>query len=304
MALRNADMIKTYKGVGTASLTAKVGTSLLVKDVIVYSEQDGYLTFKIDKTTVGYFRISNVYGNHLAPVTSGSGGRRGTILRFLWEKGIFKGYPIGEGQTFYVEGSTNANNKIAILYDEYDAGDQVPTAENGSDSEKYFMINYGDTGDIIASAGDKLYTRSLIPVEFPAFPFGADVPAKTRITLYGVLGSEVGVRNSTPATAIYTQYLKFVKERVVLFDEDRNGFIFDYSNVTGTAGTYIAGGCSVIGNYNDKDPREPLLFTEPLVFEAGEELNIYVTVAEPVDGSNIPTAYQVIGLIEVVEKVS
>jgi len=216
-------MIKTHKGVGTVSLTAKVGTSLLVKDVIVYSEQDGYVTFKIDKTTVGYFRISNVYGNHLAPVVLVSGSRKGTILKYLWDKGIFKGYPVGEGQTFIVEGSTNANNKIVILYDEYDAGDIRPDQENGSESTKYFVINYGDTGANIDSAGDKLYSRSLNPVEFPAFPFGADVPAKAVITVYGILGSEVGVRNATPATAIYTQYLKFVKERIVLFDEDRNG---------------------------------------------------------------------------------
>jgi hypothetical protein len=304
MALKNPGMIKTFKGAGTLSLNAKVGTSLLVKDVIVYSEQDGYLTFKIDKTTVGYFRISNVYGNHLAPVVSASQGRRGTILKYLWDKGIFKGYPIGEGQTFYVEGSTNANNKIVVLYDEYDAGDIRSDVENGSDSKTYFIINYGSTGSAIDSAGDKLYTKSLIPIEFPGFPFGQDVPAKTKITIYGILGSEVGVRNATPATAIYTQFLKFVKERVVLFDEDRNGLVFDYSTVSGGAGTYVAGGTSVIGNYNQIDPREPYMFVEPLTFDAGEELNIYVTVAEPVDGSTIAEAYQVIGLIEKVEKVA
>jgi hypothetical protein len=302
MALRNSDMIKTFKGAGTASLTAKVGTSLLIKDVIIYSAEDKYFTFKIDKTTVGYFRCSNLYGNHLAPVTNTSQGRKGTILKYLWDKGIFKGYPIAEGQTFYVEGSTNANNKIVILYDEYDAGDQRPDAENGSEATKYFIINYGDTGANIDSAGDKLYIRSLIPVEFPQFPFGADVPAKTKITIHGILGSEVAVINSTQDLAIFTQYLKFVKERVVLFDEDRNGLIFDYSNASGSAGTYIAGGTSVIGNYNDKDPREPYIFGNSLEFDSGEELNIYVTVAEPIEGSEISTDYQVIGLIETVER--
>jgi hypothetical protein len=46
----------------------------------------------------------------------------------------------------------------------------------------------------------------------------------------------------------------------------------------------------------------PLFFHEPLVFEAGEELNIYVTTVEPVDGSSIGIAYQVLGLIQTVKR--
>jgi hypothetical protein len=46
----------------------------------------------------------------------------------------------------------------------------------------------------------------------------------------------------------------------------------------------------------------PLFFPEPLVFEAGEELNVYVTTVEPVDGSVIGIAYQVIGMIQTVKR--
>ena len=193
--------------------------------------------------------------------------------------------------------------RVALLYEVADAGDHNPDDENGSKSAKYFFVNYGDPGGNVDSAGDKLLSNTRNPVEFPAFPFGADVPAKTRITLFGICGSEVAVINSTPELAIYTQYLKMVRERIVMFDDDRNGFPFNYANASGSAGTYRAGGYSIIGNYDLNDPREPLMFPEPLTFEAGEELNMYINVAEPVDGSSIAQDYLVIGLIEIVERV-
>jgi hypothetical protein len=300
MALKEPLMVKTVIGSGDLSLRADVGESLLIKGIRVYAASAGYVTLKIEKTTVGFFRVSNTHGNHLFfPAVN---VEKRNLLDLLFERGIFTGYPVGEGETFYLTGANASTDIKQVIYEIYDPGDQTPDKPNGSKSREYFYINYADTGDDIDSAGDQLYDHCLNPVEFPAFPFGVDVPAKTTITIHGICGKEVGVRNSTPATAIYTRYLKMVKEREVLNDEDRNGILFDYSNVTGNAGTYYAGGRSDIGNFDHLDNRMPLFFPEPLVFEAGEELNVYVTTVEPVDGSVIGIAYQVIGMIQTVKR--
>jgi hypothetical protein len=311
MALKYSGMVKTVKGGGDFSLRAEVGESLLVRKIYAYSPNDVYATLRIEKTTVGYFRVSPTYGNHLffhsMVDTDGATlrvAKRYNLLELLWDLEIFKGYPVGEGETFYISGVTGSSAFVTVVYDIYDAGDQKPENENGSRASEYFFINYGRVSGGISAAGDQLYNKSANPVEFPLFPFGDDVPAKNEITIYGILGKEVGVRNSTPATAIYTQFLKLIKEREVLFDKDRNGFIFDFSLVSGAAGTKVAGGMSQIGDFSSVDPREPLLFPEPLVFVGGEELNIYVTTAEPVDGSTIAEAYTEIGLIEKVKKVT
>lgn len=300
MALREPLMYAYAYGTSGLALRADVGESLLVKNVYVYSPTDEWVTLRIEKTTVGFFRISETYGTHLHfPIGN---EKPKNILGLCYDLGIFTGYPVAEGETFYVLPLSSASSIIAVEYQIYDAGDKKAEDPNGSKSKEYFFINYGDTGAAISAAGDHLYDRCLNPIEFPAFPFAADVPAKTRITIHGICGKEVCVYNSTPALAIHTNYLRLVYERMVLFDKDRNGIIFRATEPEASAGTYAGRGYSKIGNFDHLDRRPPLIFESPLTFDSGEELNIYVNVSEPVDGSSIPTAYQVIGLIETVKR--
>jgi len=309
VALKNVGMVKTVYGAADLSLQALAGQSLLIRAVEVYSPNDVFATFRIEKTTVGYFLVSEGLGSHLSfPKAFGTDGStlepllKRNLLSMLFDLGIFKGYPVAEGETFYITGIVNAASFKKVIYDIYDAGDKKPEDENGSKAKEYVFLNYGTVSGGVSAAGDSLFAKTLCPVEFPAFPYGDDVPARTTITLFGICGREAGVRNATPATAIYTQFLKLVKEREVLFDSDRKGFLYDFSIVTGGAGTRYAGGKSQIGNFTQIDPREPLLFIEPLVFEGGEELSVYVTVAEPVDGSTLSEDALRIALIEKVVK--
>jgi len=311
MALKYSGMVKTVKGGSDFSLRAEVGESLLVRKIYAYSPNDVYATLRIEKTTVGYFRVSPTYGSHLffPNLVARDGAtvitpKRYNLLDLLFDLGIFKGYPIGEGETFYISGVTGGSAFVTVVYDIYDAGDQKPDNENGSRASEYFFINYGRVAGGIGGSGDFLYNKSANPVEFPVFPFGDDVPAKNEITIFGILGKEVGVRSSNTVTGIYTQFLKMIKEREVLFDKDRNGFLFDYSLVSGNQGTKMGGGCSQIGDFSSVDPREPLIFTEPLVFVGGEELNIYVTAKQEVEETGIGELYTEIGLIEKVKKVT
>jgi len=310
MALKATNQVKMVIGSADLTLKADPGESFLITGVMVNAASATYVTLKIEKTTVGYFRVDITYGNHLAfPQAKDTSIALAilypkNLLNLLQELGIFKGYPIAEGETFVLTGAAGANDVKAIIYDIYDAEDQKNTAPNGSKANEYMLINYADTGGVIDTAGDQRYDNPLNPVEFPQFPWAADVPAKYNITIHGILGSEVGVRNATPATAIYTQYLKLVKDREVLFDEDRNGLPFSFAGVAGAVGTKQAGGNSVIGNFNHVDPRPPLIFSTPLLFGPGDELNVYATTVEPVDGSSIAALYQVLATIQTVARIT
>jgi len=310
MALKAANQIKTVIGAADLQLKADPGESFLIKKIMVDAGAAGYVTLKIEKTTVGYFRVSATYGNHLSfpfaldTAIALAALHTKNLLDLLWDIGIFKGYPIAEGETFLLSGATGATDIKSVVYDIMEAADIKPEQVNGSKANEYLLINYGDTGAAIAAAGDARYDNPLNPVEFPSFPYGDDVPAKHQVTIHGIIGAEAGVRNATPATAIFTRYLKLVKDREVLFDEDRNGLPFDFSTVTGAAGTKRGGGRSVMGDYSHLDPRPPLFFDTPMLFDAGDELNIYTTVEEPVDGSTIATDYQTLALIQTVKRIT
>jgi hypothetical protein len=65
MALKAVNQVKTVIGAQKLQLTAKPGESILIKDIRIANPSDEYLTLKVDKTTVGYFRTAGDLGNHL-----------------------------------------------------------------------------------------------------------------------------------------------------------------------------------------------------------------------------------------------
>lgn len=308
MALKAANQIKTVKGATVLSLTADPGEAFIVKGIRIYSAAGTYATLKTEKTTVGYIHVDQTYGNHLAftaaRLLTGLIGflLLENLLSMLFRLGIFKGYPVAEGETFIVSGAEGAADIKTVVYDIMEPADVKNTDPNGSKSLEYFFLSYGDTGAVIDAAADNLLDNPLCPAEFPAFPFGKEVPSKNQILLHGIAGSEVGVMNATPALAIHTTYLKLVKDREVLFDEDRNGILFDSSNLAGAAGTHVGAGHSLIGAQTHIDPRPPLLFPDPIVFDEGDELNAYISSLEPVAASSIAALYQVIAFIETVKR--
>jgi len=309
MALKAANQIKTVIGAADLSLKADPGEAFLIKRILVDAASATFVTLKIEKTTVGYFRVSATYGNHLAfpkgldTAIAVAALQTENLLDLLFRLAIFKGYPVAEGETFVLTGAAAATDIKVVVYDIMEPADIKSDQPNGSRSNEYLLVNYGNTGAAIAAAGDEMYDNPLNPVEFPMFPYGDDVPAKHQVVLHGIAGAEAGVRNATPATAIYTQYLKLVKDRAVLFDEDRNGIPFDFSQVSGAAGTKRAGGRSLVGDFSHIDPRPPLLFDAPMLFDQGDELNVYVTAVEPVDGSTIATDYQTLALIQTIKRI-
>jgi len=357
MALKEKFMVKQVYGNTDFELTADPGESLLVKDIFVYNPATAYVTIKVGKTTVGYFRVGGNLGSHL-PLPIGSlkhshgikvGADDGnlsedhaltdaygaanahiavfsdrssatteddivqfgsiplwthkTILGLLRDKGIFNGYPVPEGYSMTITGAKQAGSLVMVFYEVYDAGDITETDINGPKATEYLFINYGRVAANVTSTGDTIYSTSANPAEFPDFPFGKDVPAMTEIELIGILASDV-VDDRGSNDSMNTEYLKLIKERTVLFDEDRNGLLL--KGLTGTTdGTaQIARGLSVIGNYSDTDGKPPLFFDPPLKFAAGEELGVYITTTagSSQSASDLLIADLEVGLIERVKR--
>jgi len=317
MALIEPFMIKSAIDVGAdtaVELSADTGESLLIKDVIVKDSDDEYVLFEIDKTTVGFFRVDIAKaGSHLAPNMAFANkdakyygmraSRSITLLNFMIEKGWMTGYPVAEGQTFRVKPFTSGKKlgNVFIVYEKYEAGDMKKDMPNGSEAKEYVFVNYAQTESDLTGGGDYEVTSIKTTKEFIDFPFGDAVPAKHEVDILAILGTEACDWDASD-TYTYTKYLKLFKGRRVLFDDDRNGLLFYYppSWIT-SAGTYTGKGISVLGNYSDKDRREPFVLPTPLHFVGGEELKIYITVGQGTNAAVLGRAFVEIAVIEKVK---
>ena len=360
MALKQPWAIKTVIGDTNLTLEAKVGESLLVWDVLSYDPEADYITLKIEKTTVGYFRVRSDLGAHQFsprgrrththqirmnagsfvaatghyPILMGDnvtsqimfatkdvaapgtmydlkdatrqalGPRTETLLAYLRRKGLWAGWPVAEGETIQISGGKNTNGRQVLLYQIFDAEDQKAEMPNGSKSKEYLFINYGNCGGSIQATTDNLYSTAKNPAEFPDFPFGKVVPAKYNVDLLGICGSPFAPRQNDDTNYSYTRYLKLLKDREVLFDEDRNGILFEQRNLNlGSRRHGIAEGISLIGNNTEYDEQEPLMFDPPVSFTPGDELGIYVTIVVGGTGQAIDIYQHEIALIERVKRV-
>jgi len=228
-----------------------------------------------------------------------TGGRSETLLQYLDRMALWKGIPVAEGETLKITGVSRSNANQVLVYEIYEAGDMTPETENGSKSKEYMFLNYGNCGAAINTDGDSLFTTSASPAEFPAFPFGSVVPAKHQIEILGICGSAFAPQENDDTNYIYTTFLKLVKDREVLFDEDRQGIIFNNRqlDLSGRQDS-IQQGFSLIGNKTEYDLNDPFMFDPPLLFVPGDELAIYVTTAQGGSGQNIATDEHEICLIE------
>jgi len=228
-----------------------------------------------------------------------TGARRETLLQFLAKKGLWKGFPVAEGETFKITGVAKDKAKQCVIYEIHEAGDMTSEMENGSKSPSYMFLNYGNCTSSINKTGDSLYNLSISPAEFPSFPFDAVVPANHQIELLGICASPFAPKENDANNQIYMQFMKLIKDREVLFDEDRQGILFENRQGDRTdQSDSIAEGMSLIGNKSEYDPQDPFMFEEPLIFKPGDELGIYVTTVAVGDGQDIAIDEHEICLIE------
>lgn len=221
-----------------------------------------------------------------------------TLLGLMINWGLLTGYPVAVGETFMLTGVKQANAIQMVTYEVYDEEDMKAEDPNGSRSLEYVFVNYGNTGAAIAAPGSHVYNTTLNPGEFPDFPFGKVVSAKTEVDLIAILASDFAPSENDATDYQYTQYLKMIADRETLFDEDRNGLL-----LLGPSGINVGGrdrigeGQSVIGNYSDVDFNLPFRFPLALTYLAGDDLDIYMTTAGGGAYKNINIADHEIGLI-------
>lgn len=289
--LKQANCIKRITASGGGDLQADAGESFLIKGIQANpSANDTFLTLRVDRKTVGVYRIGGDAGNHLSFYTEGN--FKNNLMEFLTRKGINVTIPVAEGQVFNVSRYAEAG-EVVLIYDIYDAGDMRADMPNGSDAKEYNFLQYMDSTEILTASGDIDIDTSLSPAEFPDFPAGKAVPARHTIEILGIAGSPVGDKTSGD-NYFLSQYLKLVKDRETLFDEDRNGIPFFAKKPSDDEVQYrttfsLIGDCVMSSTDQSKELHaDPWLFEPALKFQAGEELIVSVTMA--LTGSHTLTA--------------
>ena len=223
---------------------------------------------------------------------------KGTLLQYLGEKGIFKGYPIAEGETFTITLCTDATAVKVVEYDIYDAGDITNVMENGSKAESYMYVNYGDTGAVLQAQAFTVLGETNNPTEYPDFPFGGNVPSGQKMELIGILASDIAPAANVTGTATYTDFLRFMKGREVLFDEDHNGMLYMARFLDPPGAVNMIGeGFALGGNFTQCDIKQPHIFEPAIQFNEGEELSVGWHVVYEGAGSPITEELQEVGLI-------
>jgi len=281
--LLQANMVKRITASGGGDLEAKAGESLRVKRIeCIPSTNDTYITVRVDRVTSAYYRVAGLSGNHLG--TNRVDYLKRNIMAFLEAVGANVSIPVAEGQTLNVSRYAETGN-VMIVYDRYTAGDILASDPNGSESNVITFLQYASIGTTPTASGDAKLDTAITPSEFPDFPCGKVVEARHTVELLGVAACPF---NDGQATSIgyATTFMKFVKDREVLFDTDRNGIPFDDQDASATALNYggnfslIGPGTEILMDTNIVMAGDPLMFEPALRFEAGSELNVYLTLVK------------------------
>ena len=274
--LRKALNVKNSLAALTVSLTPNVGEGFRVTNIHcdLVTDAAQFLTIQIDRVTVGFIQLGKTI-LHQIPYQKGS-QTIGTIFDQLRNAGYPLIYPIPEGSTLTL--TTTANwGHLTIEYETWDATDVKPTEPNGTQAKEYTFLQYGTYDTAITVASTVTLNNVHNPVEFPNFPFGSPVPSKTKMAILGIGCPAHIVSGTDDATDWIKQtYLKLFKEREVLFDEDRNGFIVDAEEADLDANTtqFYYSNQSMLP-YGGALTYKPLFFfPEPIEFEGGEELSV------------------------------
>jgi len=281
--LLQANMVKRITASGGGDLEAKSGESFRVKRIeCIPSTNDTYLTIRVDRVTCAYYRVKGLGGNHLG--TNHVDYLKRNIMEFLSRNGVNVEIPVAEGQTLNVSRYAETGNVI-IVYDKHSAGDVLATDPNGSGSNTVTFMQYASIGTTPTASGDHKLDTAITPSEFPDFPCGKVVEARHTIELLGVAGSPFINAEAGPASWA-TSFMKFVKDREVLFDSDRNGIPFDAQAAAATADAYngnfslIGPGTEILVDTNVIMAGDPLMFEPAIRFEAGSELSVYLTIVK------------------------
>ena len=297
MARRKQNQFEVAYGTTALSLTANEDESIRVRGFYSSGASTAHMQATIGQRVVADFRVAGALGNHLpfpAGATTAGPFPPGNLLDLCVEKGWNRGYPIPTGHTMTWTGPNAAGSVNAVLYDTYDAGDVSRSEPNGPESSELDYVIYGSPTTTIATAATTAINTRVSTAEFDAFPFGADVPGRTTITVFGILASTFAPSENDGTNDISTKQLKVVRNQTTLFDKDLTGLPMWQALGTQSADQI---GVGAGGNFSTTDRRQPLIFPEPMVFESGEELTFSWVTQIAGTGANMLVADAEIGLI-------
>jgi len=285
-------MVLNSAGAASVTLTAQTGESILVKNIhcvpnVAVTE---FLTVQIGRQTVGYFHVGTTILNQLPLQTDDV--VIPTIIEQLRKKEYDLSYPVGEGETITFS-CANAWTRLIVEYEIHGAGDITPDMPNGSQSNEYIFLNYGSNIATIAVIGYYELTGVHNPIEFPNFPFGDNVPAKSTMEILGIGCPDVTRAGATVGTDdLRSTFLRLHKDREVLFDDARVGQLLAGLALGGAANTttYYGLGVTSLPYGGEGTQHEMITFPEPLLFEAGEELAVEMAFALSAGGGTIAIA--------------
>ncbi|MBA7545421.1 hypothetical protein ES705_37789 [subsurface metagenome] len=181
---------------------------------------------------------------------------------------------MAEGETFEIKPHTAGADIVgAIVYEIHEAGDITSEMPQGSKSPEYMFINYGTNTDALVAETYGALDKSRNPSEYPSFPFGEVVPAGHEIDIHGILIATWGGYEDDTAETM--RFLKLIRDREVLFNEDRRGIYVTQGMGPLTWGPIRKTNCDV------------KLFPEKLTFGAGDELNISLMAAVGVTAEDV-----------------
>lgn len=272
---------------GDLELEAETGESILVKGVDAYAPDDGsnFCEFKTGRMSVGWFYTKKAYANHLEQFEAAM--NVGNILTQMVDHGVMAGYPVAEGETFHIDNKDAAARYRAVYYETYDAGDMVAEMPNGSKTKEYSYVNYGTNETALVANCYGEADKSLNPTEYPAFPFGGDVPSKTEIDIHAILVLNFDPTGATATTRDEVRSLRLTRDREVLWDKTR-------------VGQYCTQGMSRLcwGCTRQAPVVKVQWLPEPMTFKAGEELKVEMSC-----GATLIAAEELeIALIETVRR--
>jgi hypothetical protein len=113
MALKEALMVKTKMGSDTLTLEAGVGEAFLIKEVNIDNLANvEFAKLSIDRVTVGYLSVYDDKQNQFGFAREKTAFKN--LSGYLFDKDIFKGYPVKEGEIFTLDitGATNNNSRV------------------------------------------------------------------------------------------------------------------------------------------------------------------------------------------------
>lgn len=287
MSLKEANRVKNVLGNTQFELEAQADESFRVKAIRVYNPSSNYATIRVNRVTSGYFRCGGNLGSHINfPLQDFD---QPNLFEWLVQQGMFSPIPIPTGMKMTIEGVHQAGSIVTVIYDVFDANDVRATETNGPESKNYDFIQYCRYSGTLAE-GENLYTVQQSPATYPKFPLENAVKPNQVLTLLGMAFSDYGNTTGTQANQQGTRYVKLVKDRTVLMDDDLNGLLYEGIISTSADETNIGEGYSMAGNHSSVDQRKILTFEPSLRFVEGDDIDLYVTTVLDAGVANIAAA--------------